>query len=493
MENRISSIKFISVILLFFAVATTSSAADDIANSLGDVRIVGGQNATEGEHPWTIYLSSLSTGQNFFCGGSLIASDWVITAAHCVFNDDADDVNYVVAGVYARNTATSANAFVVQDTFIHPGYSNFSDFNDIALLKLANPVPLSLVDTYANLPSLSIDSANAGTDDPVKVLGWGATSEDGSSSNVLQEVTVPVTSEASCQLAYTDIDYDIQICAGLPNGGRDSCQGDSGGPLLFTTDGEDYLAGLVSFGAGCARPNFPGVYTRVSGYLDWIASHIDENPSGGNAIEALDNGESRSLAASEGEELLFSIDVPAGARFDAAISGGSGDADLYTRFEAQPTTSSYDCRPYRNGNSESCSDTNGAGTYFIMVRGYRDFSGVTLSVNHAGGGNRSQTISNLSAIRGNWTTTYTVDIPRGTANLNVEIRGSNGDADVYVYQDGAPTTAVSNVVNSSIRCVPLLNGSNESCNFSNPAAGTWYVRIHAYSTFTDLTLRTNYE
>ena len=493
MEKRVFSIKFISLILLFIAVVTTSSASDDIGSSPGDIRIVGGQNATEGEHPWTIYLSSRSTGQNFFCGGSLIASDWVITAAHCIFNDDEDDVNYVVAGVYARNTSTSANAFVVQDTFIHPEYSNSSDFNDIALLKLANPVPLSLVDTYAKLPSLSIDSANAGTDDPVKVLGWGATSEDGSSSNVLQEVIVPVTTEAFCQQAYTDIDYDVQICAGLPNGGRDSCQGDSGGPLLFTADGEDFLAGVVSFGLGCAQPNLPGVYTRISGYLDWIASHIDENPGGGNTIEALDNGESRSLAASEGEELLFSIDVPAGARFDAAISGGRGDADLYTRFEAQPTTSSYDCRPFKNGNNESCSDTNGAGTYFIMVRAYRNFSGVTLSVNHAGGGSSSQTIDNLSARRGNWTTTYTLDIPRNTSNLSVVISGSNGDADVYVYQDSAPTTAVSDVVNTSTRCVPLMNDSNESCNFSNPAAGTWYVRIHAYSTFRNLTLETNYE
>ena len=504
MKQKLCIIKYVSLFFLFFAAITISIASENIGTDgtdVNQVRIVGGQSATEGEHPWVVYLSARSQGTRAYCGGALIASDWVVTAAHCVADDDEDDVVYIVAGVFAVSTSTSANAFVVQDTYVHPGWGGSSDFDDIALLKLANPVPSSLVDLYAELPSLSLDGALAGTGDDLKVLGWGATSEDGGSSNTLLEVTVPVTSEAECQRVYGSINYDTQVCAGFPRGGRDSCQGDSGGPAIFTDDDQDYLAGVVSYGRGCAQVDSPGVYTRTAGYLDWVASITGGDGGGGgggggggNAVEELTNGDSVPLAASAGEELLFKIDVPAGARFDAEISGGSGDADLYTRFEAQPTTSTYDCRPYDSDSNESCSQTNGAGTYYIMVRAFESFSGVTLSVNFPeGGGGVSQTMVNISASRGRWTRVITVDIPSGTSSFDAEITGSNGDADVYVYHNRRPRRTVSDPVNTGTRCVPLNSDSNETCSFSSPNAGTWYIRIHAYSAFNDLTLKTNYD
>ena len=493
MNKTVCSVKCVGLIALFFIIVTTSFASENIGADAVDVRIVGGFQATKGEHPWAVYLSTNSSGRGSYCGGSLIASDWVITAAHCI----GTDVIYIVAGVFTKSLATSANAFVVQDKYIHPDYDRTSS-DDIALLKLANPVPTSLVDVYAELPSLSLDSTFVEPGDPLKVIGWGTTTAGGggSQSNNLLEVTLEVTTEAACLRAFSGINFDTQICAGSPDIGKDSCQGDSGGPILFTDDGQDYVAGIVSFGRGCGAEGFPSVYTRTAAFLDWVASVIDDGGTGGggNAVEELTNGDSIPLTASRDEELLFKIDVPAGAQFDAVISGGSGDADLYTRFEAQPTTSTYDCRPYESNSIESCSDTNGAGTYYIMVRAYRSFSGVTLSVNFPeGGGGVSQTMVNISASRGRWTRVITVDIPSGTSSFDAEITGSNGDADVYVYHDRRPRRTVSDPVNAGTRCVPLSSDSNEACSFNNPDAGTWYIRIHAYSAFNDLTLQTNYE
>ena len=392
MNKRIFSVNYFSLIMLFFA-STVFAASDNINTDtelLTDVGplIVGGESAIPGEHPWMVYLSSSSSGRNAYCGGSLIANDWVITAAHCI----GSGTIYIAAGVYDRNTSNSSNTFVVQSSFVHPSYSNVSNGNDIALLKLSNPVPTSLVDVYAQLPSISLDGAFAGTGDSLKVIGWGTTSSGGSQSDILLEVVVPVTSEAVCNQAYRNIDYNSQICAGFTNGGRDSCQGDSGGPLLFTNGGQDYVAGLVSFGQGCAEPNFPGVYTRTSGFLDWVDSIIGDDTGGTDdtgdtdGAEELSNGDSVSISGATGQELVFTIDVPSGAQLNVSIAGGSGDADLYTRFGSQPTITSYDCRPFRNGNNESCSDTNGAGTYYIMVHGYSSFSGVTLSVDYNTGG-----------------------------------------------------------------------------------------------------------
>lgn len=492
MKKRCFNINYLLLMASVIFPAAVYAASDDGSTDIG-IQIVGGEPATEGEHPWMVYMSTSSSGSNSFCGGSLIAADWVLTAAHCIVYS----TNYVVAGVYNRNNATSAKTFSVENISVHPGFSNVAGGDDIALLKLAEPVPTSLVSQYAQLPSTAFDNAYVGTGDLLKVIGWGTTSSGGSSSNTLLEVSVPVTSESYCDSAYGSIDYDTQVCAGFTNGGKDSCQGDSGGPLLFSLGGQDYVAGIVSYGQGCASAGFPGVYTRTAGFLNWVASIVDDDNGGGDTVTELFDGNSVSISGSSGDELYFSIQVPSGAELTVNTSGGSGDADLYTRFGALPTTSNYDCRPYANGNNESCSDTNSAGTYYIMVRGYSSFSGVTLSVNYDNdddGGNTGGggVVEGLSASTSSWTQAYTVTVPNGMSSLDVDISGSNGDADLYVYYNSEPTSTVSSSVSTSTRCVPWIGGSNESCSFSNPSAGTWYVRVYGYSTFSDVTLEVNY-
>lgn len=250
-----------------------------------DSKIVGGDDAIEGEHPWVAYLSFSSTGNSSFCGASLISERWVITAAHCIISNNF----LVVAGVYDRNESSSTNTFRVQNIYVHPNYASSPTINDIALLQLHDAVPTSLVDEYAQLPSLNLDAAFVGTDDDVKVMGWGALTQGGDDSDILQEVVVPVTSENACTNAYGQLNYDQQVCAGLVIGGQDSCQGDSGGPLLFSNNGVDYVAGLVSYGNGCAQAGFPGVYTRTAGYLDWIDSIMGADGEPQNSIVRFQN------------------------------------------------------------------------------------------------------------------------------------------------------------------------------------------------------------
>ena len=236
---------------------------------------------------------------------------------------------------------------------------------------------------------------------------------------------------------------------------------------------------------------------------DYLTEHGCEgdNGGGGGGGGGTDEGELAngdtvsSLSGSSGDELNYYIDVPAGAtNLVITTSGGSGDADLYVRYGSAPTTSAYDCRPYLNGNNEECSfSTTSEGRYYIMLRGYSAFSGVSLSVSYTedngggGGGGTGESFeyTDLSASRRDWVY-YTVDIPAGMTSFEVNISGGTGDADLYV-REGAQVTR------NNYDCRPYLNGNEESCTFTNPSAGTWYIGVRAYSAFTGVTLSGSYE
>ncbi|NVJ51728.1 MAG: S8 family serine peptidase [Gammaproteobacteria bacterium] len=228
------------------------------------------------------------------------------------------------------------------------------------------------------------------------------------------------------------------------------------------------------------------------------ANGCDGNGGGGTtpppSDDALTNGESKTnLSGASGEQLFFTLEVPAGATnlsFD--MSGGSGDADMYVRFGAKPTTSTYDCRPYKNGNAESCPiSTAQAGTYHVMVRGYTSFSGVSLVATFdepsSGGGNEggSASLSNLSGDRRAWDH-YTVEIPAGMSSFTVTMSGGSGDADLYVNFGSQPTT-------SSYDCRPYKNGNNEVCTFTNPQAGTWHISLRGYSAYSGVNLNVEWK
>ena len=209
-------------------------------------------------------------------------------------------------------------------------------------------------------------------------------------------------------------------------------------------------------------------------------------PGGGDSV--LSNGVAKTnLSGTSGEEAFYTLEVPAGAtNLSFVISGGSGDADLYVRFGSQPTTSSYECRPYLNGNNETCSISNvQAGTYHVMVRAYSAYSGLSLTGSYTepgGGGNTGGTYSesNLSGARRSWQH-FTIEVPEGMSSLEVNMAGGSGDADMYVRNGSRPTT-------SSYDCRPYKNGNTETCSFNNPAAGTWHISIRGYSAYSGVNL-----
>uniref|UniRef100_A0A182N9T5 Peptidase S1 domain-containing protein n=1 Tax=Anopheles dirus TaxID=7168 RepID=A0A182N9T5_9DIPT len=231
-------------------------------------RIVGGQATGVNEFPW---MARLSYFNRFYCGGMLINDRYVLTAAHCVKGFMWFMIK-VTFGEHNRcdDSVRPETRFVLRAIAQKFSFLNFD--NDIALLRLNDRVPITDFIRPICLPS---DPSNAYVGTNGTATGWGTLKEDGKPSCILQEVEVPVLSNEVCstQTNYTaSMITDNMLCAGyLGVGEKDSCQGDSGGPLVAERDDKRYeLIGVVSWGNGCARPYYPGVYTRVTRYLDWI-------------------------------------------------------------------------------------------------------------------------------------------------------------------------------------------------------------------------------
>jgi secreted trypsin-like serine protease len=235
--------------------------------STGKGAIVGGSEAREGAWPGTV---ALYFGQEQGCGGSLIADQWVLTAGHCVSPSmPTGGIAKVVIGRHDLTTTTGEER-TVDRVIRHEGF-DWNLHDDLALLHLTEPTSAPKVKLVSQAQiARVIDGAG------VTVVGWGATGESDKTSNVLMQVTVPILPRAQCAAfeSYANVTDDM-ICAGFVTGEYDSCQGDSGGPLFMRIDGQPVQIGLVSWGIGCARPNAPGVYTRLSSFLGWLSQKTD--------------------------------------------------------------------------------------------------------------------------------------------------------------------------------------------------------------------------
>jgi hypothetical protein len=248
-------------------------------------RIVGGQEADPGEWPWQVALvrTGMDPGNGQFCGGTLIARDWVLTAAHCV-DSNAPATRDVVSGIHDLVTPDpNFQRRGVAEVIIHPGWDPGPNDNDVALLRLASPID-ARPGSGTTLPIAFAPRAASNIGDLAGVMttvtGWGnrAANPPGGSDfpAALHEVEVPVITNAACNTAYGGSITDNMLCAGFDTGGKDSCQGDSGGPLVYDSGGGNWvLVGVVSFGIGCADADYPGVYARVSRYADWISSYVN--------------------------------------------------------------------------------------------------------------------------------------------------------------------------------------------------------------------------
>jgi secreted trypsin-like serine protease len=249
------------VVLLGSAIGCSEAVSEDVDESNDE--IVGGTEARQGAWPGAV---AVYYGSQQGCGGSLVADSWVVTAAHCIDTSSAvGGVSKVVIGRHRLSTAVGETR-TVDRVVRHEGFNDNMD-NDIALLHLSTPSRLPKAQLVRDT---QVGAVVAGAN--VTVVGWGVTSENGSQSDVLRQVSVPVIANTKCVTysSYEDVTAN-QICAGLVRaGGKDSCQGDSGGPLFMSINGERVQVGLVSWGIGCARPKAPGIYTRVGNYLGWM-------------------------------------------------------------------------------------------------------------------------------------------------------------------------------------------------------------------------------
>lgn len=244
------------------------ATVDGLADRPVPGTIVGGRPAPAGAWPWQIAL--LRNG-SFICGGSIVHRQWIATAAHCVEGQEPSAFQVLVG---TNNLNSGGRRIAVTGVIVHPNYDSDTEDSDIALLNLAQTVSQRAVVPIT--PRQERNFAAPGTN--ATITGWGRTTEGGQISQRLMQARVPIRTPAYCRNRYGSSSITQRmLCAGLNRGGVDSCQGDSGGPLVVQNNrGRWMLAGITSWGIGCARPGQPGVYTRVSQFSKWIKDRINQ-------------------------------------------------------------------------------------------------------------------------------------------------------------------------------------------------------------------------
>ncbi|KAF3847415.1 hypothetical protein F7725_020443 [Dissostichus mawsoni] len=234
-------------------------------------RIVGGQDTEEGEYPWQVSLHIKNFGH--VCGATIISPRWLVTAAHCVQDDGRTRYSQpgtweVYLGLHIqRKIGSSVVKKNLKKIIPHPNYNEYTFDNDIALMELDSPVTFSDYIQPICLPSSTHDFPTGNT---VWITGWGATREGGTAATILQKAQVRIINHSVCNDLMAGQITSRMFCAGVLTGGVDACQGDSGGPLTSPSGSRNFLAGVVSWGDGCARRNKPGIYTTVTKFRGWI-------------------------------------------------------------------------------------------------------------------------------------------------------------------------------------------------------------------------------
>ena len=227
-------------------------------------RIVGGAEISPAHSlPWQVGLMLPQYNTFIFCGGSVLNSRFVITAAHCTAGKSASGIR-VAVGAHDRRNMASTRIIPVKQIHQHSEYNSQTFNKDISLLELAEEITFSDKVRPVCLPR----GNDAYADVDALVSGWGTLKSGGSQPMVLYSVNVRTITNSKCAQAYGSSITQNMLCAAAQ--GKDSCQGDSGGPLVNRVGGRATQIGVVSFGKGCADPNYPGVYVRVTEMMNWI-------------------------------------------------------------------------------------------------------------------------------------------------------------------------------------------------------------------------------
>nr|XP_012232032.1 PREDICTED: proclotting enzyme isoform X2 [Linepithema humile] len=243
----------------------------------GKYRVVGGEEALPGRWPWMAAIFLHGTRRTeFWCGGSLIGSRYILTAAHCTrdqrqrpFAARQFTVRLGDIDLERDDEPSSPETYTVKQIHAHPSFSRVGFYNDIAVLELTRPVRRSPYVVPVCLPQARHRGEPFAGARPT-VVGWGTTYYGGKESTIQRQAVLPVWRNEDCNAAYFQPITSNFLCAGYSQGGKDACQGDSGGPLILRLEGRWTQIGIVSFGNKCGEPGYPGVYTRVSEFTDWI-------------------------------------------------------------------------------------------------------------------------------------------------------------------------------------------------------------------------------
>ncbi|GAA3780143.1 S1 family peptidase [Streptomyces phyllanthi] len=254
---------------LLAAAATAAAATAALLSAPAAVAapqpIVGGTTTTASAYPYVMQITNASQSQ--FCGGTLVSPTKVITAAHCMVGRTTGNTR-VVGGRTYRN-GTNGTVATVSRIWIHPNYNSSNMTSDVAVITLGTSMP------YTTAPYVTASQTGvyaAGT--TARILGWGTTSSGGSSSNQLRTATVPIVADSVCGSSSSygsEYIASSMVCAGYTSGGVDTCQGDSGGPLMIG----GVLAGITSWGYGCADAQYPGIYTRLTTFSNTVAAQVN--------------------------------------------------------------------------------------------------------------------------------------------------------------------------------------------------------------------------
>ncbi len=460
-QKRIFGLTIFIFTLLIFAIASASDSDKDDGKKppkhVPENRIVGGTIADTNEYPWQVALVSAAASDprnGQFCGGSLIAPGWVLSAAHCFFDRNGAQVPAsaidVVLGVNKLSQGPSAGSVgqrrSLAQIIVHPDYDDLTSDNDIALLRLATPAVLSCSVNVID-PATAADAARFAPGEIAIITGWGDTvSGAGAGSDDLREVAVRLVSNDTCNLdsSYNGRVSSNMICAGQTVGGRDSCQGDSGGPMVVADGAGGFIqAGVVSWGDGCALPNFYGVYSRVENYESWIDSHLNSRRG----------------------------DAP----FAPSISLAQIATELFLPVAANETHSGHTCV---DGSVEVPDPNPPPPTPFPTETGPdSDDIADALPINSGA------TVTGIVRNPGDRDDVYAINVSAGQ-RIEIWLTGSGGDADLYLYPPTASTVNSNTYVQFSQN-----NNTDEYLEWNIDQSGTWYVDVYAFSGTTNYELR----